>query len=111
MPDLCWFTMLTSFQGTPHFVSLPLTLEASCLLNMNQFSVIKPMEMAIPQPASAGYPLLYRSPRLELKYSLVLMLLRLKPAGLDFQFPPPSGMVAELVLPEDRLIQRSLTRL
>lgn len=77
---------------------------------MNQFSVIKPVEMAIPQPASAGYPLLYCSPRLELKYSLVLMLLRLKPAGLDFQFPTP-GMVAELVLPEDRLIQRSLIRL
>lgn len=57
--------------------------------------------MAVPQPASAGYPPLYRSPRFELKYSMALMLLRLKPAGLDFQFPPWDG--SRTGLPEDRL--------
>lgn len=88
------FNDVNVFPRQPHIsraVNLPLTLVARCLLNTNQFSVIKPVETAIPQPASAGYPPLYRSPHFELKYSIALMLLRLKPAGLDFQLPPPPG--------------------
>lgn len=71
-----------------HAVNLPLTLVTSCLLNTNQFSVIMPVELAIPQPASSGHPPLYRSPRLELKYSTALMHLRIETCRVGFSISP-----------------------
>lgn len=65
--------------------------------------------MAIPHPASAGCSQLYHFPWLGLKYFIALMLFRLKPAGLVFQFPPWDG--SRTCLPEEKLIERSLTGL